>query len=263
MSFPSELFEIRFYVILGITAFLSIILIVVPGNAFEPTAELTKLYSVIYGVLLLAAQCCYTIAMKKGNVSICSIVYSLGFIFPTLSGSLFWNEKLTALNLIGVLLIVPTIIISGKSGRKKGNEGNSYIVPLLIAMVSSGGLGIVQKLQQTSQYPEQKNTFVISAFSFACFISLIISFFAKKGPQKTGKKLVFAGGIGSAFGICNLLNTILTGKLDSAVFFPISNIGRIILSTIFGFLFFKEKITAKNILVLVMGCAAILLIPAA
>lgn len=243
-------------------AFGSIILIIITGHNFAPVAGLTNLYSVIYGTLLLITQYCYTMAMKKGNVGICSIVYSLGFIFPTLSGRFLWGEKLTTLDVIGILLVIPTIIISGRPESKKEQSGNSYIVPLLLAMAASGGLGIIQKLQQNSPYPEQKNAFVISAFSLACFVSFVISFFAKKNSQKIGKKLIFAGGIGGAFGVCNLLNTVLAGKLDSAVFFPTLNIGRIILSTAFGFLFYKEKITKKTIIILIMGCTAILLITA-
>ncbi len=241
----------------------SFVLIFVTNNTLRHPAPVTLLYALIYAILLLSAQYCYTSALKNGNIGVCSTVYSLGFIFPTLSGSLFWNERLTELNIIGILIVIPTIIVSGMPTSKNGQEqkNNTYIVPLVFAMLSSGGLGIMQKVQQNSLYSEQKNLFVISAFALAGIISFVFSLFAKKVPQiKLVKKLIFGTGIGSAFGLCNLLNTILAGKLDSAVFFPVLNTGTIVFSIVSGIIFYKEKISRKDLCVLLLGIISIILI---
>ena len=242
----------------------SLILIFFTNHSFECPALLTLFYAMVYSILLLSAQYCYTCALKKGNVGICSTIYSLGFIFPTLSGSLFWNERLTELNIIGILMVVPTIIVSGMPASKNGQQKNinTYIIPLISAMLSSGGLGIMQKVQQNSHYPEQKNFFVISAFALAGTISFLISLFAKREPQiKIGrKKLIFGAGIGVAFGLCNLLNTILAGQLDSAVFFPVLNIGTIFFSIVSGIIFYKEKISRNDLIAFLLGIISILLI---
>ena len=241
----------------------SLVLILVANQNFERPSLPTLFYATLYGILLLSAQYCYTSALKKGNIGICSTVYSLGFIFPTLSGNLFWNERLTGLNVIGILMVVPTIIISGIPSSKNGQQKNinTYIIPLMSAMLSSGGLGIMQKVQQNSHYPEQKNFFVISAFALAGTISFLISLFAKREPQiKIGRKLIFGAGIGVAFGLCNLLNTILAGQLDSAVFFPVLNIGTIFFSIVSGIIFYKEKISRNDLIAFLLGIISILLI---
>ena len=241
----------------------SLVLILVANQSFERPSLPTLFYATLYGILLLSAQYCYTSALKKGNIGICSTVYSLGFIFPTLSGNLFWNERLTGLNIIGILMVIPTIIISGMPSSKNGQQKNinTYIIPLISAMLSSGGLGIMQKVQQNSHYPEQKNFFVISAFALAGTISFLISLFAKREPQiKIGRKLIFGAGIGVAFGLCNLLNTILAGQLDSAVFFPVLNIGTIFFSIVSGIIFYKEKISRNDLIAFLLGIISILLI---
>ena len=241
----------------------SFVLILVANQNFERPSFPTLFYATLYGILLLSAQYCYTSALKKGNIGICSTVYSLGFIFPTLSGNLFWNERLTGLNIIGILMVIPTIIISGMPSSKNGQQKNinTYIIPLMSAMLSSGGLGIMQKVQQNSHYPEQKNFFVISAFALAGTISFLISLFAKREPQiKIGRKLIFGAGIGGAFGLCNLLNTILAGQLDSAVFFPVLNIGTIFFSIVSGIIFYKEKISRNDLISFLLGIISILLI---
>ena len=119
----------------------------------------------------------------------------------------------------------------------------------------------MQKVQQNSPYHEQKNSFVITAFALAGTISFLLSLFAKQEPKvKLGRKLFYGIGIGAAFGICNLLNTILAGRLDSAVFFPVLNIGTILFSVVSGIVFFKEKILKTDLIVLLLGITSILLI---
>ena len=132
----------------------------------------------------------------------------------------------------------------------------------MIAMLASGGLGIVQKLQQKSDYAEQKSIFLLIAFLLAAGISLLFSLFAKKAATEPTRprKFAVAACIGLFFGCCNLLNTSLAGMLDSAVFFPTLNIGVILLSMVAGVLLFKEKVGKRELPVLLLGGASILLL---
>ena len=62
---------------------------------------------------------------------------------------------------------------------------------------------------------------------------------------------------GLCFGGANLLNTILAGRMKSAVFFPLQNISTILLSTLLGTLIFKEKITAKTAVIILLGALTV------
>lgn len=226
-------------------------------------AFVTLLYAIIYGLLLILAQWFYTAALTKGNTALCSTVYSLGFILPTLSGAILWSEPLSILDMLGVLCAVSAVIVSGVTPHVKEKKGKSfYFIHLIIAMLASGGLGIVQKLQQKSDYSDQKSIFLLIAFALAAVISLIFSLFAKKQGDTSSQRgrLAVASCVGLFFGCCNLLNTSLAGLLDSAIFFPTLNIGVILLSMIFGAVFFKERLTKKDISILILGGAAILLL---
>lgn len=230
---------------------------------FGSIAPITFIYAIIYGLLLILAQWFYTMALAKGNTSLCSTVYSLGFIFPTLSGAILWAEAFSQLDLLGILCAVSAVIISGLKPQAKENTAKSYyFIPLVIAMLASGGLGIIQKLQQKSAYAEQKSSFLLIAFTLAAGVSLLFSFFAKKQSDTPlcHRKLAIASCVGLFFGCCNLLNTSLAGLLDSAIFFPTLNIGVILLSMLCAVLFFREKIKKREIAVLILGVASILLL---
>ena len=231
--------------------------------SFGVVAYQTLIYAAVYAILLIFAQWFYTAALAKGNTALCSTVYSLGFILPTLSGAILWAESFSFLDLLGIMCAISAVIISGlRSQAKEKTTKSYYFIPLVIAMLASGGLGIVQKLQQKSAHAEQKSIFLLIAFTLAAVISLIFSFLAKKQgdtPFRHGK-LAVASCVGLFFGCCNLLNTSLAGLLDSAIFFPTLNIGVILLSMICGVIFFKERITKKEIAVLILGGVSILLL---
>jgi drug/metabolite transporter (DMT)-like permease len=234
------------------------------GNiSFGVVAYQTLIYAAVYAILLIFAQWFYTAALAKGNTALCSTVYSLGFIFPTLSGVILWSEPFSILDVLGILCAVSAVIVSGLKLQSIEQTGKYYyFIPLVIAMLASGGLGIVQKLQQKSAHAEQKSIFLLIAFTLAAVISFIFSLFAKKqgDPPFRRGKLAVASCIGVCFGCCNLLNTTLAGLLDSAIFFPTLNIGVILLSMICGVIFFKERILKKEITVLILGGVSILLL---
>ena len=231
--------------------------------SFGSIAPITFVYAIIYGLLLILAQWFYTSALAKGNTALCSTVYSLGFILPTLSGAILWSESFSGSDLFGVLCAVSAVIILGVNPRTKEKTVKSYyFIPLIIAMLASGGLGIVQKLQQKSDYSDQKSLFLLIAFLLAAGISLPFALFTKNTTANSirPRKLAVASCVGLFFGCCNLLNTSLAGLLDSAIFFPTLNIGVIILSMICGVIFFKERILKKEITVLILGGLSILLL---
>ena len=236
------------------------------GNvSFVSVASATVLYSIVYGFLLILAQWFYTAALSKGNTAACSTVYSLGFIFPTLSGAILFDEAFSFIDLLGVLSAVAAVVLSGLKVNKNERSAKSYyFIPLVIAMLASGGLGIVQKIQQKSDYADQRPIFLLIAFLIAAGISSIFALMTKSTGSDTdvlrARRITVAALVGAFFGCCNLLNTLLAGLLDSAIFFPTLNIGVILLSTVSAAMIFKEKLSKKEILVLVLGGISILLL---
>ena len=220
----------------------------------------TVLFAAVYAALLLTAQWCYTAALQSGQVAICATVYSLGFIFPTMSCMLFWGEPCSPCQIVGIALVVPTIILSGMKGRKAPSAlSPGRMAFLLTAMLASGGLGIVQKLQQSAPHASERAAFVLIAFVLAACASLAMAFL-RKGEQPRGRDLRFAAGAGICFALCNLFNTILAGALKSAILFPSLNIGSILLSLLLGLVLLRERFTLRHLGVLLLGIASILLI---
>ena len=241
----------------------SIAVILVEEIHLASIVPITAMYAFIYGILLICAQWYYIAALENSNIAVCSIFYALGFIFPTISGVLFWNETITYINGFGILCVIPAVVISGlKTPKTKNKVSNAgYILPLLISMLSAGGLGIMQIVQQKSLYQEQRPEFILVGFLLASVVSFICFVFAKSDDKNVlDKKYFMSAAAGVCYGGCNLLSTALAGRLDSAMFFPVYNIGVILLSTVLSYIIFKEKMQKKDILVFSLGIISIILL---
>ena len=239
--------------------FLAGALVLTPLGA-AAAAPLTLLYALIYGVLLILAQWCYTAALESGKLSLCATVYSLGFILPTLSGMLFFNEDITLVKILGVILVLPAIVLSGGKKKDTDTKNGGYMIPLVLAMFASGGLGIMQKVQANSPFVEQKGTFVLVSFVVAGIISLACAIVKGGERSITKTAAISSAGIGVCFAVCNLLNTHLAHELDSAVFYPTLHIGMTLLSLAMSILIFKEKFTQRHAFVLAFAFSGMILV---
>lgn len=238
-----------------------LLLLCIGAGSLGSISSLTLIYGLIYGVLLVLSQWMLTLSLKTGSTAICSTVYSFGFILPTLSGAIFWHEPFLPKDGIGLGIVILVILLSirGKSNTSNFSKSASFVPFILIAMLASGGLGIMQKVQQTSSVAAEKDAFLIVAFAFAALVSLLAFLILGKKQRPRPLGLVFPAATGLCFGIANLCNTLLAGLLKSAVAFPLQNISTILLSTLLGILIFRERLTRRVALILTLSALAVIL----
>lgn len=222
-------------------------------------SALTVSYSFVYGILLVLSQWMLTAALKSGGTAVCTVVYSLGFLLPTISGVLFWREPFSLLHFVGVLLAVAVILLTANTTKQETRQSKSFLPLLLVAMTASGGLGILQKLQQSSLAADERGAFLLLAFFLAFAISMA-AFLCCHGKVAAGAaKLLSPAAAGLCFGGANLCNTLLAGRMKSAVFFPLQNVSTIVLSTLLGVALFRETIQKRTAAILLLGIAVIVL----
>ena len=234
------------------------LIVVVGVKELSSISALTVVMGLIYGLLLVLSQWMLTLSLKDGNTSFCSIIYSLGFIIPTLSGAIFWNEMFTIANGVGLLIAIVVIALS--ANKKTHSESKVQDVPfnIYIAMIASGGLGLMQKIQQSSKVADEKMVFFLVAFAFAFLCSWVAYAVCRQANSRRNLGIMPII-TGLCFGGSNVCNTVLAGRLPSAIFFPVQNISTIVLSTLLGIILFKEKMSLRNVIVLLLGVLVIVL----
>lgn len=217
--------------------------------------------SFAYGILTVSSQWTYTVALTKAPVSTCAMVYSFGFILPTVLGTVLWSEAVTVLKIISILLCIGTIILT--SFQQEKDKLTGLPVSLIIAMLSSGGLGLVQKIQQKSDAYDETGIFLFLAFVLAMLFFLTASVSKRKRPVQKAKAdprlILHILTVGASMALANTANTLLAGLLPSAIVFPIVNVGVILASFTISVTVLKERLNKRQIAAFCFGVTAILL----
>ena len=126
----------------------------------------------------------------------------------------------------------------------------------------TGGIGIMQTLAK----PDEQIPFLQIAFALCALFNFAGQFFVQKKeacsfPIRSRIGLM-AIGSGVAMGAVNRINLYLADPtvMKTYIFFPIVNGGLIFLTTVAAVIFFKEKLTRKQWIGLVLGIAVLAII---
>lgn len=231
-------------------------------------APYTILLAAAFSAIMLFTQVTQIIAMSLGSTASTTLIYSCGFLIPIIVSVIFWDEAVSAFQLIGVLLLLIALYLIVNPGRDSFKASKKWIFFSFLSMSLSGFSAVFQKIQQRSDFASELPYFLIFAFLFSSIISCAMHFIIgkiRKTPIKIDKqektKLIKQAFIsGTVLGLANLMNFTLAGKIPSVIQFPIYNIGSMILTGILSIPLFHEKQTKKQVIGFLLGCAAIAII---
>lgn len=228
----------------------------------------TVVMAVIFGLITLLQQVANLKALSLGPFSYTTVLISLSTLIPAVSGKLFWGEEIAPVQYIGMFLLVICFILSVDFQKSEKKTGLRWLLYSLSAFILTGLIGVLQKTHQSSAYKNEIDMFLIIAFAFSFVCSGIFTFVSNKKRVKLKRNknivslipvilMLFSGFFAA---LNNKLNLYLSGVMDSAVFFPVVNGVGLILTTICAVIIFKEKLSLKQWLGLVIGIVSVLLL---
>lgn len=242
-----------------ITAIAALIIFGAGGVDLSGAGIAFIIITVLFGVFIMLSQMLYISALKKEQVSVCSLIYSCGFIIPTFFGALYYGEKILIFDIIGVAIMIAAVYFV--SGFEKGHKVSKYLLMAFGAMLSSGLVGVSQKICIKTYGSGSVNSCLFVAFAVMLAISIVLKLASKeKAPNMQRKTAVLMLLFAVAVVFQNKLNLFLSGEFPSMLFFPTVNGGCIALTSIFAWILFKEKLTKKQVLGVVLSLVSIFLI---
>lgn len=209
-------------------------------------------------------------AMRIGPVSYTMMFASFSTVVTALSGVLFFHESITPLKVIGILLMLVSFVFAVE--REKDERKGSLVWLLLCigVFLSTGGIGIMQKVHQTSPYKNELDIFLVLAFCVTAAVALAAAALSRKGEEKaflgkiTKQQMFLLSAVTVGGGVCvainNKLNLFLSGVMEASVFFPIANGGAVALSTLAAFFLFKERLSKRRWIGLLIGVLSVVLL---
>ncbi|MGC1516969.1 MAG: EamA family transporter [Maribacter sp.] len=211
-------------------------------NWFLGSLALGLLFILIFNLMAATSQ--------KLGVSVASVATKMSLVIPVLFGIILYQETLTLLESIGIVLALLAVYLASVKEHKVKVVTWAFLLPLSVFI----GSGVIdtsinyfqESDMQASEYPLFSATIFASAAVIG-FIFVLIK--ARSQPLRFNFKNVLGGmalGIPNYFSIYFLLKALQHPTLTSASVFTINNVAIVMFSTLLGILLFKEKLSTKN-----------------
>ncbi|WKB81440.1 DMT family transporter [Cellulophaga lytica] len=234
-----------------------------PINPTNLTHEPWFLGALFLGVLFILVF--YIMAKTSQNlgVSVTSVATKMSLVVPVIGGIFLYNETLTNIKTIGILLALAAVYLASTKTNKSTIKKNTLLLPFLV-FLGSGTIDISIKYLEEAYVNDAKIP-LFSSFIFLAagvFGVLFILVRAKKHPLKINFKNILAGiclGIPNFFSIYYLIKALRGSNFTNATVFTINNVAIVLFTTLIGILFFNEKLSTKNWLGIGLAVCSIIL----
>ena len=209
-----------------------------------------------FALALGSSLCCmgYTLlgfrVLKLGGMALyTTFLMSGGMVLPYIFGILFLGEQLTAARILGILAVLAAVILTN---FRKEKADRTLLLLCSGVFLLNGLVSILSKCHQigTAFRPVESSLFVM--YSGLCrFLLAALLLSTKSGPvwaiQKRGSVFVAAGAalIGGA---SYLLQLTCAKALPASVLYPIITGGSVVFSAAAGGLFFRERLSKRQLL---------------
>jgi drug/metabolite transporter (DMT)-like permease len=221
-------------------------------------------FIVITAIIFISLFLLMGISSQKNGVALTSIAVKMSMAISMLFMIMLYRETLSPLKISGIFLAFLGVFLVSFS-KSEGKKANSSLWMLLILFIGSGFLDFilnyVQKFEMQHLTPSLFSAF---GFGLAGIIGLLILIYLIQTKKTVfSPRSIVAGiilGIPNYFSIYLLIVSYKsTGWNDSTVL-AIINVSVVMITSIIGFIAFKENITLRKIIGLLAAVSAIVLL---
>lgn len=241
-----------------------------PLNA-ENLGQPWAAWAFIMGCLFISIFNVIGFTTQKIGVAVASVANKLSLVIPFVFSIYLYNEPSTIVKVLGIVLALAGVVLT--CWPKRGNETPSHkhfskalIIGLPALLFFGSGFidTLVNHVQYTYLDESNNNAYLILSFATAAvigFIMLLILLLLKK--QTFDARSILAGiiiGIPNYFSIWCLVRVLKEYPGQSSSIIPINNMAIVLFSSIVAWLLFKEKLSVKNWVGIMISVGAIALI---
>lgn len=210
--------------------------------------------SALYGAVLLAGLVLLQRSTRINGIVLSSLFTKLGLLVPFVVSILFFQEVPTVLQIAGFCVAVAAILIFNV--EKDGNSRFGF--GLILLLLACGSSDAVVKIFESLGPQSLSCHFLCFSFSVAFVLCLGLVLLKKERPDGMG---LFYG---SMIGVVNFFSSkFILGALTqipAVVVFPTYSVATMLVVTLCGVLFFKERLGKQQWLAFAAVIAALIML---
>ena len=225
-------------------------------------SPLTILFGILNGLILFGYNTSLIKAGTLGSYAFLNVSLLYGaIIVPSIYGLLFLKEGISVLKIVGILMMLVACLFMNADEIKLEDSSIKYYLFCILLFLFNGSYCTIIKMQ-TIYHNEEKQSMIMITFALMGIIALLDlickekenTFQAFKLNKKCLPSLISC--LISATLAINLLMYILP-LIDTAILYTVQNGGVLILSALYSVFLFKEKLSTKKILGIIIAVISI------
>lgn len=198
----------------------------------------TVVMGVVSGFLYLGGFVLCQWNTQHNGIVLTSVFMKLGLLVPMVLSVVLFRELPTGLQIIGFCIaLVAIVLINLKGERTKGGHSRW---PLLMMLLMCGGSDAMSKVFEATAPAALSEQYLFYTFAVALVLCAGLVFIKKERPGI--RELLF----GIAIGVPNFFSAkfllLSLNSLPAVVVFPSFSIATMLIATLAGVLFFKERL---------------------
>lgn len=206
------------------------------------------------------------ITTQRNGLSVVSVATKMSVVLPILFGLIYYKESSGPLKILGIVLaLIAVYLVSLKNSSEISKvKNNGLLLPILV-FLGSGIIDTSIKFLEDSFVAEQDVPLFSAMIFLTAFVLGIAVLFYQiiKNKQHLAFKNIIGGfalGIPNYYSIYFLVQALRHPTLESSTVFTLNNVGIVMVATLIGILFFKEKLSTKNWIGIAIAVVSIILI---
>jgi drug/metabolite transporter (DMT)-like permease len=224
-------------------------------NWFYYTLGLGALFIIVFNLMATTTQ--------RSGLSVVSVATKMAVVIPIAFGLWYYQEPIGFFKGVGIVFALFAVYLA--SVKTKGGmrlKSKNLLFPILV-FFGSGLIDTSINFLQNDFIGDKSLIPLFSAtiFAAAAILGLFVVAIQKiRGVFKFETKNMLAGivlGVPNYFSIFFLVKSLRSDLFDSSGIFTINNVAIVILSTVVGILFFKENLSLKNWIGIVLAIISI------
>ncbi len=216
------------------------------------------------GFLFISMFYVMGLTAQKFGMSVVAVAGKMSVVIPVLFGLLIYKESLGIIKGLGIVLALVAVYFASHKENKSNFNKKVLFLPFIL-FIGSGTLDTTLKYVQKMYVSDEETSNYLSVIFLIAGIlgSFLLFYFIMNKKSKLSIHNFIGGlvlGFVNYFAMFFLLKALQTKGLDSSTIFTINNVSIVLFSTVLGLLFFREKLSKKNLVGIVLAVVSIIMI---
>lgn len=241
-------------------AVISIILLDHPVSALTSAGDWVILISFGLGAIFITNFALYSISLHRIGMGISIAAMRLSLIIPIGLSLFIYGERITSAQYLGIgLVFVAFYLMLPKRSTGSIRNSGDILYPILLLLMS-GIADASLKVYETEFSSALHGYGFLGLIFLSAFLLGMVALIWKRQFSFTFSEILY----GIFIGIANLYSSFFLisalKELPGSVVFPVVNISIVLIGSVIGYLYWKDKISPKQLTGLILALISILLL---